>query len=236
MEKIQNQLAKIKSLLNIPFFRVLLFLLLGLILFAAMYNHVKPEKVNLNLFSVADSTIRSPITVEDKASTEEKRKEAIDSVQDVYILKKEYTENRVDLITSIFDSIVEVQNETINKDNVTDKETTAQSLEPLSPAQQLEVLKGKLTESVTKDISDNVLLALLKSSKDDLAIAKDLTVTAINNVMRLRISADDVENSKKRLEEELKFTSLNNELRLAAIELGRYAVIQNEFYDPNATE
>jgi cyclic-di-AMP phosphodiesterase PgpH len=236
MEKIQNQLAKIKDLLDVPFFKVLLFLLIGVVLYSAMYNHVKPEKVDLNLFSVAEKTIRSPITVEDKASTEEKRKEAIDSVQDVYILKKEYTENRVDLVTSIFDSILEVQKETTEAINQAEKETTELDKEQFTVAQQLTILKGKLTESVTKDISDTVFLALLKSSKEDLAIAKDLTVTAINNVMRLRISADDVENSKKKLEEELKFTSLNNDLRNAAIELGRYAVIQNEFYDPNATE
>ncbi len=54
--------------------------------------------------------------------------------------------------------------------------------------------------------------------------------------MNKRISADDVENAKKTLEEELKFTTLNGDLKNAAIELGRYAVIQNEFYDPEATE
>ncbi len=97
-------------------------------------------------------------------------------------------------------------------------------------------LKEKLTENVTKELSDSVFLALLQSSKDELSIAEDLTVTAINNVMSSRISADNVENAKKRLEEELKYTSLNSSLKSASIELGRYAVIQNEFYDPNATE
>ena len=226
MEKVQNQLAKIRNLLDVPFFRVLLFVILGAILYVTMFNNVKPEKVDISLFSVADKTIRSPITVEDKASTEEKRKEAIDSVQDVYILKKEYTQNRVDLITSIFDLILEVQEEKVDQGN--------QSAD--SDTQRLTRLKGKLTDSITKDISDSVFLALLNSSKEELSIAKDSTVTAINNVMRLRISADDVENSKKQLEEELKFISLNNDLRLAVISLGRFAVIQNEFYDPNATE
>ena len=242
MEKIQNQLAKIKNLLDIPFFKVLLFLLLGAILYSAMYSNVKPEKVDLSLFSVAEKTIRSPITVEDKASTEEKRREATDSVQDVYILKKEYTENRVDLITSIFESILEVQEETADTITQTEKENAGldeeqtKPVEPASIAQQVAKIKGELTESVTKEISDSVFIALLQSSKEELAIAKDLTVTAINNVMRLRISADDVENSKKQLEEELKFTSLDNDLKIAAIELGRFAVIQNEFYDPIATE
>ncbi len=76
-----------------------------------MYSNVKPEKLDLTLFSVAEETIRSPVTVEDKESTEKKREEAMDLVKDVYILKNEYKQNRVDLISSIFDSVSEVQKE-----------------------------------------------------------------------------------------------------------------------------
>ena len=54
--------------------------------------------------------------------------------------------------------------------------------------------------------------------------------------MKHSISADGVENAKKRVEEELKYTSLNSNLRTAVIEMGRYGVVQNEFYDPEATE
>lgn len=229
---IQRQIAKIKNFLGETLFRIVLFLILGLILFVAMYSNVKPEKLDLTLFSVADQTIRSPITVEDNESTERKRKEALNNVQDVYILKKEYTQNRVDLITSIFDSVSEV------KDEIADemaKEENKDKEEP-SISEQLARLKNKMTENETKELSDSVFIALLKASDDELSIARDLTVTAINYVMSSRISQDDVENAKKRLEEELKYTSLSTEMKNAAIELGRYAVIQNEFYDPNATE
>ncbi|WP_147532399.1 HD family phosphohydrolase [Bacillus marasmi] len=232
MGKIQLQIAKIKNFLGETLFRILLFLILGLILFVAMYSNVKPEKLDLTLFSVADQTIRSPITVEDKESTERKRKDALNNVQDVYTLKKEYTQNRVDLITSIFDSVLEVKEEIAEE---MAKEENSDKAEP-SISEQLARLKQKLTENETKELSDSVFIALLQASKDELSIARDLTVTAINYVMSSRIPQDDVENAKKRLEEELKYTSLNNNLKNAAIELGRYAVIQNEFYDPNATE
>ena len=98
------------------------------------------------------------------------------------------------------------------------------------------LLKSKLTEQLTKDLSRQVFNTLVQASNEELSIAKDLTVTAINHVMSKRISADDVENAKKNLEEELKFAPLNTDLKNASIELGRYAVIQNEFYDPAATE
>lgn len=241
LSKTQKQLLKIKKLLDILFFRVLLFIIIGVILFSAMYSNIKPEKLDLSLFSIAEKTVRSPITIEDKESTERKRQETLDQVQDVYTLKKEYTQNRVDLITSIFQSVNEV-NEGILKKQQTEEEQsennneTASTQAELSIDEKVKLLKDKLTEEVTKEISDPVFAAMLKASKNDLSIMKDLTITAINQVMRMRIPADEVENAKKRVEEELKFTSLNRELKDAAIELGRYAIIQNEFYDAVATE
>lgn len=202
-----------------------------------MYSNVKPEKVNLSLFSIAEKTIRSPGTVEDKKSTENKRKDALDQVKDVYTLKKEYTQNRVDLITSIFESASEVNDEI--KEELKKQEAVTQDKPPKaepSVTEKIVRLKAKLTTTVTKDLSDQVFSALVQANKDELSIAKDLTVTAINNVMTSKISGDDVENAKKRVEEDLRYSTLSEGLRNAAIELGRYAVIQNEFYDPVATE
>ncbi|MDQ0197254.1 HD family phosphohydrolase [Neobacillus ginsengisoli] len=238
MEKLQQHFIQIRKLLDITFFRVLSFLVLGIVLYAAMFNNVKPEKLDLNLFSIAQKTIRSPGTVEDKESTEKKRKEALDQVQDVYTLKKEYTQNRVDLITSIFDSASEVNDEIkedLKKQSEASTDKSMKVTEPSVP-EKVAKLKSKLTPSVTKDLSDQVFSGIVQASKEELSIAKDLTVTAINNVMTKRISADDVENAKKRVEEELKYSTLNDDLKSAAIELGRYAIIQNEFYDPVATE
>ncbi|UAC47291.1 HD family phosphohydrolase [Bacillus aquiflavi] len=235
MKNFQRQFSKIRNLLEITFFRIVLFILVGAILYGAMFSNIKPEKLDLNLFSIAEKTIRSPITIEDKESTEKKRREALDQVQDVYTLKKEYTQNRVDLITSIFQSASEVNEEIreeLERANRDGNNTVAEP--PIN--EKLKRLKAKLTENVAKDISDPVFLAILQASKDELSIAKDLTVTAINNMMSNRIPADEVENAKKRVEEELKYTSLSGNLKNAAIELGRYAIIQNEFYDSAATE
>ncbi|WP_342432352.1 HD family phosphohydrolase [Neobacillus sp. FSL H8-0543] len=245
MKKIQQYFIHIKKLLNLTFFRVLFFFVIGIVLFGTMYNNVKPEKLDISPLTVAEKTIRSPGTVEDKESTEKKRQEALDQVQDVYTLKKEYSSNQVDLISSIFDSAIEVNNEIKaaikkkNEETSTDNDNdTGEQIEVTEPSidEEVTILKSKLTEQLTKDLSGQVFIALVHASNEELSIAKDLTVTAINNVMSKRISADDVENAKKNLEEELKFAPLNSDLKNASIELGRYAVIQNEFYDPTATE
>lgn len=228
----QQHLIKVRNLLNMKFFRILLFVLLGVVLYISMYSNVKPEKLDIRLFSIADQTIRSPITIEDKESTEAKKKEAEEQVQDVYVLNKSISENRMDLITSIFDSAVEVNNE-IKKEQ---KEGLYESDNLPSKDEKLKRLKEKLTVDVTKDIPDSVLTSLVESSKDELIIARDLSITAINMIMNDRIPTHEVENAKKKLEEELKYTDLNLELKNAATQLGRYAIIPNEFYDPEATE
>lgn len=236
----QKLLLKIKSLLKLTFFRIVLFLFIGVVLFLSLYSNVKPEKLNIHLFSIAEQTIRSPITIEDKESTEAKKKDAEDQVQDIYVLNKKISQNRIDLVTSIFDSAIEVNEEIENERKAEQKESaipTTDEGERLVPEdEKIKRFKVKLTNDVTKELPDSVLLELLSSTKDELTIARDLSITAINHVMSSRISANDVENAKKRVEEELKYTSLDNSLKNATTQLGRYAVIQNEFYDLEATE
>ncbi|WP_234978424.1 HD family phosphohydrolase [Bacillus tuaregi] len=214
------------------FFRILLFVLLGIVLYISMYSNVKPEKLDIRLFSIANQTIRSPITIEDKESTAAKRKDAEEQVQDVYVLNKSISENRIDLISSIFDAATEVNNDIKKKQ----KEGLFENETLPSKEEKLKLLKEKLTVDVTKDIPDSVLTSLVVSSKDELMIARDLAITAINMIMNNRIPTHEVENAKKKVEEELKYTDLNLDLKNAAIQLGRYAIIPNEFYDPEATE
>jgi cyclic-di-AMP phosphodiesterase PgpH len=238
LKKIQKYFIQIKKLLDFTFFRVLFFFVMGLVLYTLLYSNVKPEKLDVGLLTVAEKTIRSPVTIEDKTSTEKKRQDALNQIQDVYTLKREYNSNQVELISSIFDAATEVNDEVeaeLKKQNTVVEDIAN---DPAGPTveEMVSMLKSKLTDRVTKEISNQVFTALVQASNDELSIAKDLTVTAINNVMSKEISAGDVENAKKNLEEELKFTTLNGDLKNAAIDLGRYAVIQNTFYDPVATE
>jgi cyclic-di-AMP phosphodiesterase PgpH len=232
MDKLQKHLGKLRNLLEITFFRVLLYLILGFVLFTAMYSNVKPEKLDLRKLEVAEQTVRSPITVEDKDSTERKRKEALEEVNDVYSLNREIAQNRIDLTTSIFQSAIEVIDET--KETYEKADVTESPI--LSIQERVEILKRKLTDNETKELTNQTFIALVQAKKGELTIAKDITITAINEVMSKKISANDVVLAKNQLEEQIKSSSLNSSLKSSAIELGRYAVVQNVFYDQEATE
>ncbi|RFU61331.1 HD family phosphohydrolase [Bacillus sp. V59.32b] len=228
MNFLQTNLNRLKNLLNNRFFQVLLFVILGIFAYLMMYSNVKPEEVKVELLKPAEQTIRATKTVEDTYKTEQEKEEIISQVADVYTLKEEYAQNKVDLIASIFDSALEVKQETSPEE---DGDSEAKSTDEM-----VAMLKEKLTDEVNNDIPESVFPALVKAKENNLRISKDLTITAVNNVMTERITAADVENAKKQAEEELKYTSLENELKNASIALARYAIIQNVFFDKDQTE
>ena len=152
----QKLLLKMKSLLKLTFFRIVLFLFIGVVLFLSLYSNVKPEKLNIDLFSIAEQTIRSPITIEDKESTQAKKKDAEDQVQDIYVLNKKISQNRIDLVTSIFDSAIEVNEEIKNERKAEQKESTLPTTdegERIVPEdEKIKRIKVKLTNDVTKEL------------------------------------------------------------------------------------
>lgn len=227
--------TKIKQLLQHTFFQVLLFVALAMISFVVLFSNVKPETIDVKLLQVADETIRAPKTVEDKEKTEADREEALKQVADVYTLKKEYKENRVDLIASIFTAVEEVKNE-VAKEEV-DKETIPTEEETQAKSTELvQRLKDKLTEEVNKQLSDDVYQALLNTSDAQLTVAKDTTLSAINDIMSQQIAASEVENARNEVERTVQLTAMSTDLKVAAISLARFAITQNYFYDPVKTE
>ncbi|WP_409289346.1 HD family phosphohydrolase [Peribacillus sp. SCS-37] len=236
MGSVNKVIAKLKDLLRMKVFQALLFAVLGVISYFIMFSNVTTEKVDVSLLTPADKTIRATQTVIDKEMTEAARQEAAGSVEDVFTLKKEYAENRVDLIASIFESIQEVKDAQEKKTKGSKEgEEPPEKFKAVLPA-HLSMVKDKLTGDVTRELSDSTFTALLKAGRYDTDMAKDLTLTAVNSVMGTRIPAEEVGYAKNRAEEQIKISSLPRDVKDAAIELARFAIIQNEFYDKQKSE
>lgn len=78
---VKNKLGK--------FFIPLIMLLFSSVLFALMYSGLKPDVLDIQLYEVADTTIRANSTVEDTAQTEINQKIAADNVAPVYSFNSE---------------------------------------------------------------------------------------------------------------------------------------------------
>ncbi|TYR82818.1 HD family phosphohydrolase [Priestia megaterium] len=197
-------------------------------MFASMYSNVKPEELDLRLLSISPQTIYSPITIEDKESTEKKRAEAQQAVEDVYTQKTEYAQNQVDLVASIFDAIIEVNKEYEQSDRTDD------NVEEIISAKQ-KLLSDKLPEDIQKNLSQETIKQLLQENNDDLSIAKDAVVTAVHHVMKNQVMINDVEAMKDQAESQLVYTNVSNSLRKSMYEIARFSIIPNVIYDPKKT-
>ncbi|WP_397428329.1 HD family phosphohydrolase [Priestia flexa] len=200
-----------------------LYALIGLIMFASMYSNVKPEELDLRLLSISPETIYSPVTIEDKESTEKKKAEAKEAVEDVYTQKTEYAQNQVDLVASIFDAIIEVNKE-------------YDQLENKSEASKQEMLQDKLPDNIRKDLSDKAISELLQTNKEELSVAKDAVVTAVHHVMKNQVMISDLEEMKDQAEGQLVYTTnVSSNLKAAMNEIARSSIIPNVIYDPQKT-
>lgn len=219
MERIRFFLERIN---HVRFVRYLLFLFLGLFLFAALYVQIKPRQYELRLFDIATETIRSPITIEDKETTEKLKKEAANKVADVYTLKKEYAENRVDLISSLFTTIVEIQDEAKGKNK--------------EQAEMVDKLKERLPQEWFSYLSESEWEKLLQADPEDINTAKEAAVTSVHSIMAERITKSELEKARAKVQDELKYIILPPSLEKIVIKLTKQAIIPNVIYDRAATE
>jgi cyclic-di-AMP phosphodiesterase PgpH len=207
---------------HVRFVRYLLFLFLGLFLFTALYAQVKPRQYEMRLFDIATETIRSPITIEDKETTEKLKKEAANKVADVYTLKKEYAENRVDLISSLFTTIVEIQDEARGKNK--------------EQAEMVDKLKERLPQEWFSYLSEGEWEKLLQAAPEDINTAKEAAVTAVHSIMAERITKSELERARAKVQDELEYVILPPALKKIVVKLTKQAIIPNVIYDRAATE
>ncbi|PEJ56903.1 hypothetical protein CN692_15045 [Bacillus sp. AFS002410] len=200
---------------------------LGLTSFLLLISHVRPVKYDIELLAIASDTIYSPITIEDKAATYKKRQEAAARVEDVFKYEEGYTQNRIDIVNSIFDIVTEVKTK-----NAKDDKLKGQDLLD----KEISDVKKRLPDDVRKNFEDSVYSTLLRSSEEQLNISKASLNTSINNVMSEEITTSQIEDSRSKLRNELSYVSVNPSLKDAMISIGEYAIIPNYFFDAEETK
>lgn len=146
---------------NGGFLPVILYAALSALMFILLFFHVRPESLDLDLFSISENTIYAPATVEDQKATANKKQEAREEVPDQYTLKKEYSDNRVDLVSSIFDIIKEVKKESAEQEKK-DKQAPSEK-------DQIKSVEEKLTSDVTDSLSQDSVKHLLRASDGELS-------------------------------------------------------------------
>lgn len=236
---IHELIGKLRTWLSFKVFTTLIFGIFAVLLFLLLFPHVKPETYDMELFSVADKTIRSPKTFEDEQKTEEERHKAAEEVEKVYVYKKEKAQNRVSLVSSIFDFVKETNKEAAARISSEDQEESSYS-KAESIQGRLATLKSKLTanvnEDVTQSLPDEVFMSLLKASNAELTTARTVVVSVVEETMKDKIREEQLPRARDTVSERIRTAGLDSTVRAAAEQIGRYAVAVNEVYDSQLTE
>jgi putative nucleotidyltransferase with HDIG domain len=236
MHILMRWLNRFKLLNHDQYIRITLFALLGIVMFAAMFSNIQPEKVNINLYSKASKDILAPITMEDKEATIQKEQEALAKVEDQYTLKADYAQNRIEIISGLFDAVSEVNEMEQQTEQNTTEETEKEQQKTLSIEEKLKLLSEKIPNDYEKQLSSQVFIPLLEASPEQLDTAKSTTITSVRKAMKERIKIGDEEEKKLQVRDEINNVNLNSELRASMSSIAQYAIIPNYVYDVSGTE
>lgn len=200
-------------------------ILMGIIFFLFMLSNVYTETYDIERFNNAQETIRSPITIEDTEETEERRREAIQAVEDRYYISTETTEERIGYIEELFDAIATIKAEETPNDE--QGETIEQNVQDL---QQI------LSSKIVAQLDESILMALLEASENDRSVAKELLTTTLYNIFNDGIRSEDVDEAVEQFNERLRYSSLNSEMKEAIARVASFAIVENSFFSVEQTQ
>ncbi|MDG5470850.1 HD family phosphohydrolase [Jeotgalibacillus sp. ET6] len=225
-------IRRIRTLLSYRLFKWLLLSIVALLTFVLLFSHVRIETYDIRLFSVAEETIRSPKTIVDVRRTEIEQERAVNEISEVYTYRPEILDNRTSLISSIFDFAMEFNP---SGDDAEEPENTVTVTNEMMTDLK-EALSEDVSENVTTAIDDSVFEQLLSSSDSELERTKGILVSQLESTMSNPITQSEVSGTKDSLEERLAGLAIQDDLKTASIELGRFAVVENNLFDEEQTE
>ncbi|MFD1363020.1 HD family phosphohydrolase [Lentibacillus salinarum] len=210
-------------------------MLLGLTFFLVTLQNVITETYDIERFSSADETIRSPLTIEHEQETERKTRETVQAVDDRYNISSEITEERTAFIDEIFDAIAMLNHSEPADDRSGSGSTADNAEDPATTQTKLNELKELLSPEITESIDHDVFDALLRTEPGDRDDAKELLVQSVNDVMKEGIRAENIQRARSDVEQIIQHSELDDATKPPLIDISQFAVTENAFFDAEKT-
>src|SRR5690625_3840758 len=215
-------------------------LVLGIFFFLVTFNNVYTKTYEIERFNRAKETIRSPITIEDEQETERKTRETSQAVQDRYDVSTESTEERIKYVEEIFEALSKMEDE-IQEDNESttdqdDNEEDDKDRKTTIPIQEkLNLLKEILSQQITDSLNDSVLMTLIEIPADEREEGKQVLVKSLTSTLENGVRTETIKSSINEVKDNIKFTPLDSELKVALYEVTELAVVEKTFFDVKKT-
>ncbi|MUK87092.1 HDIG domain-containing protein [Ornithinibacillus sp. L9] len=206
-------------------------LILGIFFFGITLNNVFTETYDIERFTNAKQTIRSPITIENEQETERKTRETVQAVEDRYLISEEVTHEQVGYVEEIFDAIEKLENELVDPDETSNDGAPV----ALTNQDNLIRLKEILSQEIVENVNDSLFLKLMEIPVEEREEGKKVFLASMTDVLENGVRTENKNSRINVVKESVKYTTLDQELINALEELSEFAIVENSFYDAEKT-
>lgn len=133
------------------------------------------------------------------------------------------TEERLNYVNEIFDAVLTII-----------AEHDEGALEEVFEEEAVE-LRALLSEEIRSEISEEVLISLLQQPEEDLEEAGAVFSESLESVLEQGIRAENIQSGITNIERDLAYSEMNEGLQEDLMELAEFAVVENSFFDYEAT-
>lgn len=201
-------------------------------------NNVYTETYDLQRFATANTTIRSPVTIENEVETERKTREAVQQIGDRYSISEQVNNERIGYSEELFDAVLSLNDEsdkTKDKDKQVKEGESEEEATELSTEEKIDRLRQVLSEEIVLEASADSFRILINQPREEIEKAKKLFIASVKKVMEEGVRTENLQSARGIVEDEIKYSELDPVLKDALIEFANFIVTENSFFDLEAT-
>jgi len=233
---LQQWMNKLFSLFNSKSKWIAVFLpilLLGIFFYLLSMSNIFTQTYDIERFSRAKQTVRSPITIENEVETERMMRETVSDVGDRYAIVENVTEEQISYLEELFDAIDSFEDRKPIQNEEDDEETSDN--ETLSDEEVVLELEELLSDDITEDIDHVVLMQLLQLDKKERNQGKETFIQTAEKILSKGVRIENIDSAKEELDSTVKFSSLADDVKDALHQLVDFTIEENSFYDVEKT-
>lgn len=198
-------------------------------------NNVYTETYDLQRFATANTTIRSPVTIENEAETERKTREAVQQIGDRYSISEQVNNERIGYSEEIFDAVLALDEEEEEAGTEEETENNGEEAAKLTAEEKIDRLRQVLSEDIVLEVSADAFRTLINQPTEEVEKAQKLFIASVEEVMDNGVRTENLETAKVNVQEEIKYSELDPVLKDVLIEFSNFIVTENSFFDLEAT-
>lgn len=223
-------------------------LVLGIFIFLVTFNNVYTKTYDIERFNRAKETIRSPITIENEQETQRKTREISQAVRDRFNISDEITEERIEYVNEIFEALDKLDEEMkkadeedeADEDNVLATESDedkldAEQLDDFSMQEKLYHLKQILSQEITENINDSVLMNFIEVPSTEREKGQKIILESLTNVFGQGVRTENIKSATTEVKDVIKYSALDKQLKTGLNSLAEFAIVENSFFDVEQT-